>query len=318
VIRVSRVGAVHGAFVLFAIALVGRAAWVQLGETERWRTRARLQQVAHSEVPAPRGAILDAAGTVLVESRALVRLDVAPNEVRDRASLGRALTALGVPPGIVRRAVDPARKWVELPGRYLTSDAATVMRMRGVHPRPVMDRVPASTDGLRRLLGTTDRDGRAVGGLEAALDSVLRGTPGRVSMVRAPRGGRFASPTEVSTPATPGHTAVLTLHQGLQGIAERALDEAIARMDARGGDIVVLDPNTGEVRALASRRARADASGATALTEPYEPGSTIKPFIAAALIERGRVSLNETVNTHDGTYRINGRTITDVHQARRG
>jgi cell division protein FtsI (penicillin-binding protein 3) len=154
-----------------------------------------------------------------------------------------------------------------------------------------------------------------VGGLEAALDSVLTGTPGSASLVKAPRGGRFASPNEISTAAIPGHTAVLTLHQGLQGIAERALAEAIDEMDASGGDIVVLDPNTGEIRALASRRARADASGATALTEPYEPGSTLKPFLAAALLERGRVRLDERVNTHNGRFSLNGRIISDVHRA---
>lgn len=315
-IRVSRVGVVHGAFVLFAIALVGRSAWVQLGQTERWRTRARAQQVTPTEVPAPRGAILDAAGTVLVESRALVRLAVAPPEVKDVKRLRQGLQRLGVPAEFVRRAGDRQRKWVELPGRYLSTDAAEVAALRGVHPAPVLERVPPATDGLRRLLGTVDNNGRAVGGLESALDSVLRGTPGRAMLVKVARGQRVRSPEETDTPPVPGHTTVLTLHQGLQGIAERALGDAIAEMGAEGGDIVVLDPHTGEIRALASRRARADASGATALTEPYEPGSTLKPFLAAALIEKDRVRLDERVNTHNGTWKLKGRTINDVHRAR--
>lgn len=314
-IRVSRVGLVHGAFVLFAIALVGRAAWVQLGQADRWRERARGQQVTPTALPAPRGAILDAAGTVLVESRSLVRLAVAPTEVRDVRVLRAALTALGVPAEFVRRAGDRGRKWVELPGRYLSTEAEAVAAMRGVHPTPVLERVPPATDGLRRLLGRVDAEGKAVGGIESALDSLLTGTPGRTTLVRAGRGLRVRSPGESFTPPVPGHTAVLTLHQGLQDIAERALGDAIAEMGAEGGDIVVLDPHTGEVRALASRRARADASGATALTEPYEPGSTLKPFIAAALLEKGRVRLDERVNTHNGTWRLAHRTITDVHRA---
>ncbi len=315
-IRVSRVGVVHGAFVLFAIALVGRAAWVQLGQTDAWRSRARAQQYASTELPAARGAILDAAGTVLVESRALVRLDIAPPELKDVAKLRAALQRIGVPAEFVRRATDRKRKWVELPGRFLTTDVADLTGMRGVHPRPVLERVPPATDGLRRLLGTIDNDGRAAGGLEAALDSVLRGTPGRAGLVKDARGRRLQTPEESVTLPVPGHTTVLTLHQGLQGIAERALAEAIVEMGAEGGDIVVLDPHTGEVRALASRRARADASGATALTEPYEPGSTLKPFIAAALIEKDRVRLDERVDTHDGTFTLHGRTISDVHRAK--
>ncbi len=315
-IRVSRVGVVHGAFVVFAIALVGRSAWVQLGETDRWRARARGQQMVARELPAPRGAILDATGTVLVESRALVRLDIAPTEVKKPAALRDALKRIGVPAEFIRRATDRSRKWVELPGRFLSTDVADLTAMRGVHPRPVLDRVAPSTDGLRRLLGTIDGDGRAVGGVEQALDDVLRGTPGRTTLVKAGRSGMLSSPDEGYEAAAPGQSAVLTLHQGLQDIAERALADAIRGMDARGGDIVVLDPHTGEIRALASRRARKDASGATALTEPYEPGSTLKPFVAAALLEKNRVRLDEWVETYNGTYRLHGRTISDIHRAK--
>ncbi len=315
-IRLSRVGIVHVAFLSFAVALLGRAAWVQVGQAERWRARAEGQQKVETEIPAARGAILDAAGTVLVASRPLVRLDVAPTEVKDRAALAAALRRMAVPPEFVRRATDRTRKWVELPGRFLSSDVEDLLAMRGVHPRPVLERVPPATDGLRRLLGTVDRDGRAVGGVEAALDGVLRGTPGRTVLVKAGRVGPLSSPDERYESPVPGRSAVLTLHQGLQDIAERALTDAITRMNARGGDIVVLDPHTGEIRALASRRARADASGATALTEPYEPGSTLKPFVAAALLERERVALDEMVNTHDGSWTLGGRTITDVHKAR--
>ncbi len=313
-IRVSRVGAVHGVFVICAIALVGRAAWVQLWQTDRWRDLARGQQASSSELPAARGSILDAAGTVLVESRALVRLDVAPTEVRKMEPLRAALAREGVSAEFIRRATDKNRKWVELPGRFLTTDVADLMAMRGVHPRSVLERVPPPTDGLRRLLGTIDNNGNAVGGIESALDGVLRGIPGSTVLVKDGKGRRFASPEEKITPPSPGKTVVLTLHQGLQDIAERALSDAISEMNASGGDIVVLDPHTGEIRALASRRAGADASGATALTEPFEPGSTLKPFIAAALLEKGRVRLDETIDTHNGLLTVNGRTIRDVHR----
>ena len=314
-IRVSRVGVVHGAFVVFALALVTRSAHVQLGEADRWRARARGQQVVARELPAPRGAILDAAGTVLVESRPLVRLDIAPNEVRKPKDLADALRRLRVPAEFVRRATDKDRKWVELPGQFLVTDVEDLTKMRGVHPRQVLDRVPPATDGLRRLIGTVDREGRATGGIELALDDVLRGVAGKATLVRAGRQGAYSSPEEGSVAPKEGRTAVLTLHQGLQDIAERALTDAMRELDAEGGDIVVLDPHTGEIRALASRRARRDATGATALTEPYEPGSTLKPFVAAALLEHGRVRLDERVNTHNGTYRVHGRTVTDIHRA---
>jgi cell division protein FtsI (penicillin-binding protein 3) len=316
VIKISRVGIVQGAFLCFAVALVGRAAWVQLAQTERWRTRANGQQLSPTELPAVRGAILDASGAVLVESRPMVRLAVAPGEVREPDKLQAALRRADVPESTIRRVVDRKRKWVEIPGLYLNSDVADAMALRGVHVRHALQRVKPQTDGLRNLLGTTDQDGRAVGGMESALDSLLRGTPGRRAMLRDSRGTRFATPEEEALEAVNGHAVVLTLHAGLQDIAERALGDAVTQMGASGGDIVVLDPHTGEIRALASRRAGQAASGATALTEPYEPGSTLKPFIAAALLERGRVQLYDSVNTYDGEYTINGRTIRDVHKAR--
>ena len=316
-IRLGRVGLVHGALVVFVVALLGRAAFVQLGQTDRWRQAAQRQQLETRELPAMRGAILDAAGTVLVDSRELVRLAVAPPEVRDGSALAAALRAVDVPAEFVRRATDPARKWVELPGRFLSTDVAALLAMRGVHSTAVLERVPPATAGLRSLLGTVNRDGVAVGGVEAALDAVLRGRPGRSVLVRAGRAGPLSSPEERFDPPVAGHTVALTLHQGLQDIAERALGDAITSMRARGGDIVVLDPHTGAIRALASRRADPTASGATALTEPYEPGSTIKPFIAAALLERGRVTVDEAIPTFNGRFTLNGRTIADVHAAPR-
>jgi cell division protein FtsI (penicillin-binding protein 3) len=316
VIKVSRVGVVHGAFVCFAVALVGRAAWVQLGQADRWRERARGQQVASAEVPAVRGAILDASGQVLVESRAVVRLAVAPHEVRKPQDLAAILRRVRVPESFVQRALDTKRKWVELPGQYLSTDVADAIAMRGVHPTATIERVAPPTDGLRRLLGTLDARGKAVGGIEAAMDSLLRGQPGRRALLRDGNGRRMETPEERSSAPVDGHSVVLTLNQGLQDIAERALAQAVAQMDASGGDIVVLDPHSGEIRALASRRAGAATTGATALTEPYEPGSTIKPFIAAALFERGRVQMHDSVPTYNGVWRVGRRTISDVHKAK--
>ena len=200
-IRVSRVGIVHGAFVLFAVALVGRAAWVQVGQADRWRARAETQQTVETEIPAVRGAILDASGAVLVESRALVRLDIAPTEVKESRPLADALRRIGVAPEFVRRAVDRKRKWVELPGRFLTSDVEDLLKMRGVHSRPVLERVPPSTDGLRRLLGTVDREGKAVGGVEAALDGQGVALALRPLVEADLAAGRLIVPFDIAVPS---------------------------------------------------------------------------------------------------------------------
>ena len=326
-IRPSRVGLVHGAFALFAIVLVGRAAQVQLFQTAQWRTKARSQQLAASPLPAPRGMILDENGALLVESRQLVRLNVAPREVfgdakKDPVAAHRRLTALAnglvrasVAPEWVARATDTSRAWVTIPGRFLMSDVTGVVAMYGVHADAVLERVPPADDGLRRLVGRADDTGQPVDGLEKALDPILRGEAGHAALLRDARGTRFDSPSLGAEDAKPGETVVLTVNQALQDIAEKALGDAVRQTGATGGDIVMIDPNSGEIRAMASRRSDPLSTAATALTEPYEPGSTLKPFVAARLLDLHRARVDEVMNTHNGQWELNGRKIEDDHPA---
>jgi cell division protein FtsI (penicillin-binding protein 3) len=327
VIRTSRVGLVHASFALFAVVLVGRAAQVQLFQTDKWRTKARSQQVAASPLPAPRGMILDEKGAMVVESRQLVRLNVAPGEVagdltkhadtgkRRLTALANALLRARVSQEWVARSTDTSRAWVTLPGRFLLSDVSSIVTMRGVHSEPVLERVPPANDGLRRLVGRADDAGNPVDGLEKALDNVLRGESGQTALLRDAKGTRFDSPALGATDAKPGRTVVLTINQTLQDIAEKALSDAVHKTGATGGDIVMLDPQSGEVRAMASRRADPLSTSATALTEPYEPGSTLKPFVAARLLELHRARVDEVMNTYNGKWELNGRKIEDDHPA---
>lgn len=315
--RPSRVGLVHVALALFAIAIVVKAARIQLGERARWTARAERQQSTERVVPAPRGDILDAEGNTLAQSRQTVKLDVAPPEVRDRAALRSALLQAGVPAEFARRAADVKRKWVTLPGRYLASDVARVSAMRGVYTTPVVERAYSSSTGTRHIIGHVDNNGRALDGVELALDSVLAGRPGSVTVMRDGRGRKFESPVAPSIAPVTGNSVLLTVNQQLQEIAERALADAVGRMNAVGGDVVVLDPANGDVLAMASQRDDPRATAATALTEPYEPGSTMKPLIAATLLEKGRARETDVVNTYNGQFTINGRTITDEHAAPR-
>lgn len=311
----SRVGLVHLGLALFAVAIVARSARVQIMNGSQWAASALRQQSTASVIPAPRGDILDAVGETMAQSRETVKLSVAPPEVRDPAALRTALLQAGVPAQFAARVVDPARKWIPLPGRYLAADVAAISATRGVYTTAVIERAYASSEGTRRIVGRVDSDGEALDGVELALDSILRGTPGQVTVMKDSRGRRFESPGLPGSAPVKGNTVVLTVNHQLQEIAERALGDAVARMGAEGGDVVVLDPSDGEVLAMASQREDPRATAATALTEPYEPGSTMKPFIAAMLLERGRAKETDIVDAHGGSFTINGRTITDEHQA---
>jgi cell division protein FtsI (penicillin-binding protein 3) len=151
------------------------------------------------------------------------------------------------------------------------------------------------------------------------LDSLLRGERGSAKALVGARGERYESLDALTHPPRPGHTVTLTISYVLQDICDRALADAAARLSATGGDIVVLDPRSGEVRCMSSRRMAKEGSATTALAlvEPFEPGSTLKPLYAGALIESGKARPDEVIETFNGSYQIAGRTITDVHNAER-
>ncbi|MBV6521489.1 MAG: Peptidoglycan D,D-transpeptidase FtsI [Gemmatimonadaceae bacterium] len=316
-VRVNRLSVLHVALALFALALTARAAKVQLLDGKIWGRAAEKQHLAQTSLDAPRGEIRDAAGVPLVRSQERVRIAIAPPEVRDMRELTRALSRLGVGRSVIRRVSDRKHKWVELSETFQPSDVVVLARMPGVHARSVSERLYVASDGVRRIVGRTGSGGVAVDGLELALDSLLRGVRGRTAAFRGANGERYESPDLLTEPPRAGSTVTLTIHLALQDICDRALAEAAAHLGAEGGDIVVLDPRDGEVRCLASRRAGSRVGAATAVTEPFEPGSTLKPLYAGALVERGLARVDEMIETFDGRYTVAGRTINDVHKAER-
>jgi cell division protein FtsI (penicillin-binding protein 3) len=294
------------------VALIGKAAQVQLWQGREWAAKAERQHLERAPLLVPRGPILDATGAVLVESRNVVHLRVAPREVKNRRALAVALTHVGIGGDWVRRATDTTEKWVEIPGHYLATDVQGILATPGVHPEMLVDRVPIASEGLRRVIGRPPDEG-----LESTLDSVLRGVGAQETLLRDARGTQFEAPGGDAPTPKAGDTVVLTINNALQEICERALAGEVAAEGASGGDIVVIDPRDGSILAMASSRRDPRSIEATALTEPFEPGSTIKPFIAASLLTRGKATPDETIDTHGGSFEINGRTLTDEHKADR-
>src|SRR5437667_7828609 len=155
-------------------------------------------------------------------------------------------------------------------------------------------------------IGRLGDDGRGASGLEKTLDSLLAGRPGAAVVLKDRAGREYESPARVIAQPESGLDVVLTLDAELQEIAQRALDEALRRMDADGGDVVMLDPATGEVLALASHQ-RDGTARPSAFTDTFEPGSIAKIFAAAALLSLGRVAPVDRVSGEGGTYRMRGR-----------
>lgn len=313
---------VHASLVLFAFAILARAVQVQLVDRERWARVALEQHVRRLDVTPPRGRILDATGSVLVESRELVRIGVTPKALDStkrygdgRAVLRRELKALGVRAPLVQKAQDTTLKWVAIPGLFVPSDVEKLSQLRAVTRERQLRRFVSAPIGIKRIIGAVNDEQVAQSGLELELDHVLRGVNGRDELLKDGRGNRLESPALARISATPGHTITLSLNRSLQEIIERELAEAMARTGASGGDVVMLDPRDGSVLALAGARDGQPSANSTPLTEPYEPGSVVKPFIVARLLDDKRARIDEIVNTESGTWLVAGRTITDEHKS---
>ena len=315
-LQATRLRIVQAVLVAFAVALVGRAAWVQLWQGERWERLARRQHYTRNSVPAPRGEILDLGGVPLAQSEVQVKLNIAPHEVKDRRRLARELRRLGVDGATFRRATNWKLKWVEIPKVFMASEAAVVSALPGVHAEPLQHRDYVPLEGMRRIVGRTASD-TGLDGMELVLDSLLRGERGATRALKDARGRKYESLDAMELPPRPGHSVTLTISYAMQDICDRALADAAAKLNISGGDIVVLEPGRGEIRCLASRRSAGLSTGSMALTEPFEPGSTLKPFLAGRMVETDRARLDEMIDTYNGTYRQCKRTITDVHKADR-
>lgn len=298
-----------------ALLCLARTAQLQLVESERWRERALAQSEPTVPVPAARGGIYDREGRPLALDAAQYRAYLAPREVTDRRTavetIGRILELSARQRGALLRA---RQGWVPIPRRVSAVQRDRLLQAlgRGVHFESLAARVYPEGDVARALLGGVAPDGSGRSGLELVLETALRGEPGEALERRDARGETYRLPGASLAQPRPGHDVWLTIDTELQAIAETALERALRETGASGGDVLILDPRTGELLAVASRRAEG-AERVPAFTDPFEPGSTAKPFLLAALLAEGAARLDDRVYAEEGTWRVGTRTIRDVH-----
>ena len=299
------------------LALVLRSAQVQLIEGGKYAAVAKAQRTERVVLEARRGTLYDRHGLGLALTQETYHLGIAPNELRDPARDAATIARrLRLAPRDVERALH--RRYAWFAGPFTTLEVQPLRTVRGIHLEPVLRRFYPAPEFARAVIGRVGEDGRGGGGggggLERLLDTLLAGTPGAAVVLKDRAGREYESPARVIADPVAGSDVVLTIDAELQEIAQRALDDAIDNMEADGGDVVMLDPASGEILAVASRRADGSMRP-SAFTETFEPGSLAKIFAAAALIMYDRVRPNDHVSGEGGTYRMPGRPtpLTDEH-----
>ena len=294
------------------IGVVLRAGQVQVLQGKRYAEEERAQRTVNLTLDARRGGIYDRNGAAIALTQETYHVGIAPNELRDPARDAVVIArALHQPGGAV---LDQLRKrYVYYAGPYSAVEVQRIRPLRGVHLEPVLNRFYPSVDFARAVVGRVGTDGQGASGLERSLDSLLAGKPGAAVVLKDRAGREYESPARLIAAPVAGADVVLTLDAELQEIAERALREAVHETDAAGGDVVVLDPKTGELLAVASLR-KDGSSPPSAFTDTYEPGSLAKIFAAAALLELDRVQPTDRVSGEKGRYKLPGRPLlTDEH-----
>ena len=312
----ARVGLIEAVLALCLLVILGRAAQVQLFRGGEYAVEAARSRTEVRSIPARRGTLYDRGGLPMAVTQEFYRVGIAPNEVTDRAALLRAAARqLDVPSGSLKRDFG-TKPYLFFYGPYTATDVEPLRRFRGVHIEGVYLRFYPSQRLAGRVVGRVDAEGTATSGLERALDPVLTGTPGEEVVLKDRRGRRYESPARLQRDPVPGNDVVLTIDAELQDIAEQSLAETVREFEAEGGDVVFLDPRTGEILAVASQKH--GQPDLMAFTEPFEPGSTAKIFTAAALLSLERVDSSDRVDNEGGHWKMelsNGRIreINDEH-----
>ncbi len=290
---------------------------LQLVEGAAFRARAVSQSLDQEELPASRGRILDRDGSTLVSDDTRYHAYLAPRELT--TSRDQALTAIGAVLDLSpdrRSALAAARDGWETIARGVTDEERQALQS-GVGPGVHFDALPARAyprGGIARgLIGRVGAEGHGASGLELYLDSLLRGQPGRARVRVDGRREAYRPPDAVLAEPRPGYDVVLTIDAELQRIAENELSRALASTGSSAGDILLLDPRNGEILAVASERGDAAPGTVPAFSDPYEPGSTAKPFLLAALLNENRVDLDEVIDVEGGELKLGRRVIRDVH-----
>ena len=310
-------------FALAFLGLAGRAAYVQVFGNDFYQQQGEVRFARTLELPANRGRVLDRNGLILATSVVAQSVWAIPEDIdRQHPKLPEMARLLDMSMAELNRRLDghPTFVWVR---RQVDEPVALKVRelgIRGVHLRKEYKRKYPEGEAAAHVVGFTNVEDVGQEGIELAFNQQLSGRPGSRRVLRD-RLGRVIEDVREAIPPVDGQDIQLSIDSKIQFFAYERLRDAVQEHRARGGSIVVLDALTGEVLALANypsfnpnqrRNLTGEQLRNRALTDTFEPGSTVKPFIAALALERGLATPETVIDTGNGRMAMGGFTISDV------
>ncbi len=306
--------------------LLARSFYLQAMKTDFLQEKGEARYSRVIEVPATRGRVLDRNGEALAVSTPVKSIWAIPADVELGRNERRKLAALlGMDPAELGRKLAASRDFVYLK-RQVPPDVAqgiAALGINGVYQHPEYRRYYPAGEVAAHVIGFTGIDDGGQEGIELAHEATLGGKAGSRRVIKD-RLGHIVEDVESIRAAQDGADLQLAIDAKLQSLAYAALKAGVEASRAKAGGIVALDVRSGEILALANVPSfnpnnRAKLSGAQlrnrAITDLFEPGSTLKPFTVALALERGKLTPATRIDTAPGSLVIAGYTIRDVHPA---
>lgn len=309
---------------LCSVSLVGRAAYVQIINSDFYQRQGEARYLRELPINTSRGMITDRNGEPVAVSTPVASIWVNPQELmRSPDRIPELATALGMPLDELTSKLSQKadKEFMYLRRRINPDDAEKVVALKipGVASQREFRRFYPQGEAMAHVLGFTNIDDRGQEGLELAFDEWLRGKAGAKRVIRNRKGETVES--DLLRAAEPGKDLTLSIDRRIQFLAFKELRNALIENKAAGGSMVIMDVATGEVLAMvnlptynpnAVGGAAPDTRRNRAVTDLVEPGSTMKPLTIASALQSGVVTKDTTVDTNPGYMAIGRYTIKDV------
>ncbi|NVJ65588.1 MAG: peptidoglycan glycosyltransferase FtsI [Gammaproteobacteria bacterium] len=311
------------------LALLGRSAYLQVWNSSDFAEAGDARSVRVKGISSHRGLILDRNGVELARSVPIESLDLDPKTILKDKTVFKSSAWKNLAVALDKN-VDELTQWVlDRPKRrsvwlkrHLDPNVALYIKrlgIKGVNLKSEYRRYYPSAEVTANLVGFTGVDDKGLEGVEKAFDSYLTGQPGKEKVV-VDLYRRVVEERGVLAEAEQGNDLQLSIDSRIQAVAYRELKKTVLSHNAKGGSVVVVDVETGEVLAMASQPSfnpnRSDTrfpamTRNRAITDLFEPGSTVKPLTIVSALESGKYKPESTVNTAPGIMKLNGKPVRD-------
>ena len=305
--------------------LVGRSVYIQVLENDFFQHQGEVRFTRTLSLPANRGRILDRNGIIMASSIPVPSIWAIPEDVpRDPDGLKKLATILNIPLAELNKKLEDEDKtfvWLKRQVDESVASEVTALGLAGIYQRKEYKRQYPEGEAAAHVVGFTNVEDQGQEGVELTFNKELGGKNGSRRVIKD-RMGRVVEDVGEQIAPVDGRDLQLSIDSKVQFFAFQKLKDAVLQHKAKAGSVVVLDIHTGEVLALANYPSyvpdkRQNLSGAQlrnrALTDTFEPGSTMKPFVIALALNKGNVKPETQIQTAPGRMTIGSATISDSH-----